>query len=248
MVPIQTFLILLGALVMLSSCSQKLPPHPGNDALALQSESDSPLNHRDPNPNAIIKPDGPGTDTVVSLLPSQLTLNLSGPNAAKLYQLLAIVPAVVSGDSAKVKQGVQFSCRQGDVLSDCTILIAFPNGEVKKEIDAGAVQKAAPEITQTPSSDGTILIYGSEKGPKAVISIFGEDAKTIFNNLVVSHERNLDLLPDATHALGVHRAAESVNCTQEANAATPTNYYYSCYLHLDLSNGSIDRVDPNDLD
>ncbi len=253
MVPIQTFLALLLGLAMVSGltgCTQKLPPHPGNDTLntAAVTPTPAPTNHRDTNPNPIVKPGSPDSKDILSIMTTEQSLELTGTEASKLYKLLAIAAEAAPGTDAslKIKQGSQFSCTQNDKNAYCDFRITFPSGLIKEVIAENAVKGAASEIAQEKDVGQSLAVSDPSDGPKASIFVKGDQAKAIFDALVGNgKEFNLDANND--YAPGIHRAGESVNCTKTALASAPTNFSYGCFIHVNLTKGSVDKVDPNNL-
>ena len=268
MIPMQTFLILLGALLFSSmGCSQRIPPH--SDAYREQQVA---LNHLIRNPGTNINVSVPGsTPTLISKKDSpdlitgsqylsqlELTLKLQGKDASYVYNLMAVeaVQVTENGVKKKIKTGLQSECSQDQksMVYECAIQMEALSGEVLPLIRHSELKKANPETTlQAIVPDDYLKIFtvnGAPEKSRLSLTVKFGIAETFF--LALSNQDEQILAESADFGVGAHRAGAHVNCLKqifktdhpEAKANVP---FYSCAIHLDGSNGSIDKVDKNNL-
>jgi hypothetical protein len=173
-----------------------------------------------------------------------MKLTLSGDDAKKIHQLLAIGVESGAGQSGDlVKSGRDFSCKRSGDKSSCEFLIRVPAGTFSIQREEGAIKKASPEAVQVKESDAYISVSDPSEGAKVRLQVLDEYAEKIFQALSV--QRTFDLTPDSVNGPGVRKAAAQVDCYQRSKSATPEQKTYDCHLFLDLSLGKMDDVDPS---
>lgn len=236
-------------------CSQKLPPHSVTDRLALQ---ETPRNQIDRNRNPEIKPNTPDAEqnplvtTFSQETKGTSKVLVSGRAADLLYHSLAIEATAVEG--ARFKQGLQYSCTESkDAKYACSIEVNFKNLAVAPVVSVESLKLAKPELALEAVSGDPYLMKILNL-PKLSLLLPNSLSEILFKAAVMDHSRIYDLGANGDFGAGLHLAGEEVNClrqvriTDHADLGIKANVpYFSCYLHLDPAQGSIDKVDPNSL-
>ena len=130
MIPFQTLLLLLAALIALSSCAQRLPPIPGGRGAVQNSANKTNTGNLPALANEV---------SIENSNAKDFELHLRGPDATILSQILAVKSV------ANVKQGTQMKCTRLANADECMVKIGTPDGVVAEMIPADQVQKAPPE-------------------------------------------------------------------------------------------------------
>jgi len=74
---------------------------------------------------------------------------------------------------------------------------------------------------------------------KARLWILGDDAKNIYDSIGVSE---LNLPADKVYSSNIEKSGSEADCYKQVPVTNPTAIWYSCYLYLDVSVGSIDKT------
>jgi hypothetical protein len=179
-----------------------------------------------------------------------IQLTLFGADAKKVYVLMGLAPESLTAsetNSARTKKtGRDFSCSRTSELYSCEFKIVLPRGTFNVIREEKDLLKAAPEGPQIAESNAYLTISSPDKKGKVRLQVLDADGEKIFKALQVS--TTFDLMPDQNHGPGVHKAGGQVNCIQSSTAAHPEHKLYACYLHLDTTLGSVDAIDPGQMD
>ncbi len=262
MVPYSTVLALLSLLMILTTgCTQKAPPRPGSMRSAQASGSPAPLNRRTENSDPIVKPTNapPTSDSTAPLstllldatAENEWKINLGGEDAAKLYHLMEVAPDKAQGSETFIKQGVQFVCAKSEEKVgskvtpnfDCIFEAVKEDGEISVKLPISKVKKSVPEMAQTPEITTYLKIFDASEGKKVRIFIAGDNARRLYDSLDLPNTRRFDVGADKFNAPGVRRAGKHVNCFSVPLLTAPEVPLYSCYIHLDLAQGTVDKID-----
>ena len=155
MVPVQTVFALLALLVLMSSCSQETPPHPGiSTTVASQTtsdlnkpvRSDPPINAQtSPTPSPVgpvvtppvVTIPGQSTETFVPLNASSGSINLFGSDAEQLFRLLPISSTPMPSARRPVsmnKLGNQINCKRDHVGYSCSFIVNYEDASIAEVV------------------------------------------------------------------------------------------------------------------
>ena len=254
MVPIQTVLILLSTLLILSSCSQKTPPH--SDVY-----NQSILNRRTPgttnvsaSPSPSIGPSvsptdspapigsGGGLKSFLKIEPrgsDSMSLMIEGGDAKTIYEMLAL--AAMPDPSAKditgyKKQGSHMNCTWGkDGSYHCESILVLATGSAAEQSPKDDLVPFAPSLRSwSPGLTPFLTLRDPSKGPSVRIAILGQSAASLFNALTVPEGA---LVPGGGFGPGAVREGEFLTCFKQTRADDYSNVSFSCYLYLDAVQG-----------
>jgi hypothetical protein len=259
MIPFQTILALLTLLMMLCSCSQVAPPHPGTTA---ESQTENTLNKPDRGTSGLPNADGSPTSTPTDAGPAaQLIdvqtiatdseglgkLSLNGPGAKTIYQLMAVAglaDPIGQHPLRMLKKGQQFSCQQSHAGFECDFLIQYADGSIANLQTPEEVVAFDPELTQPTPDTGneytlinTIRINAPSAGPKVRLSVLSDQAKVIYDALTLPE---VVLAADATYDVGGAKNGQGITCGKQTPKSDHVTTYY-CDIYMDTILGTIDK-------
>jgi hypothetical protein len=162
-------------------------------------------------------------------------LSLEGQDALTIYRLLAIQPEEAGG--VRWKRGRDFACARAKDRSFCEWRLHAPFGRIAELRPLEEVAPEQPEARQSALDTPYIGVPALEWGRKARIKIALGFAERIFESLSAT----------PVFEEGLRRIGEQVNCLKTREAGQGA-FQYGCYLRINLSNGTVDKADPDQQD
>jgi hypothetical protein len=168
---------------------------------------------------------------------------LEGADARRLHRLLGIAAEETEG--GLVKRGRDIRCFVMKSRSYCEWRWAAPFGNLEELQPLSRVVAAPPEGRQTAWETPYIGVASPEWGRRARIKIALGFAERIFDAL--SGARAMILPPGGGYEEGARRMGEQVNCLRTRRVGQET-FVHGCFFHLNLSNGAVDKTEPDQQD
>jgi hypothetical protein len=194
-------------------------------------------------PNGPLVADANSLELVAA--PGTVTVRLNGPDAGKVYRLLALAPEEASlnessSTQSRKKVGRDFQCFDRASRFSCEVVLDSAKGVVKGTREEDKLLRSAPEQAQLPESDAYITISGPDRPGKVRLQILEDHGKTLFESLEV--DAPVEVPATMEHGAGIRKIGEHIECRETAGLKTPETKEYACFISLDTTIGAIDRV------
>lgn len=171
---------------------------------------------------------------------------LKGPDAEKVYRLLALAPEEASlnesaSPQARKKVGRDFQCFERETRFSCEVLLDSGKGVVKSIREEDKLLRSAPERPQLAESDAYLTISGPDRPGKVRLRILADYGKTLFESLQV--ESPIEVPATAEHGAGLRKTGEHIECRETTSLIAPGTKSYDCFIPLDTTLGSVDKIE-----
>ncbi len=211
--------------------------------LSVTGATDTPVPSPVPNRVPVIKP---AADTRL-LMEDQgggvWRILLEGADARTLYRLLGVGAEAAEG--GRVKRGRDIQCHLLKSRSFCEWRWTAPFGRLEEWKPLAEVNSGDSEGPQLALDTPYLGVAAPEWGRRARIKIALGFAERIFEAL--SGARMFILPAAAGQEEGVRRMGEQVNCRKTRRAGQDA-FTHGCWFHVNLSNGAVDKADPDQQD
>ncbi len=254
MIPFQTVLALLSALVLLGSlsgCSQ-VPP-PGSAARAMRNGSTT----NNGKPPAKVFPTS--LELKAPNGASEWDLTLIGQDAARIYKSMSITGEVQGAQTSKI--GSDFSCgrdqQNGKVKFSCLIKVSAADGASIPIRPVDQVVRGQPEyVNQQYYKSDYIEQPIASTSPVVTMTVLFGNAKKIYENMLgiapfVPVQGGRDQLYSELYNVNFYRLGGNVSCSLQALKPDPNNIlvdqslFYTCKFKLNTKTGEMVKNQSN---
>lgn len=162
-------------------------------------------------------------------------VELSGPEAAALYQALQLKETNLDGGTEKA--GLNIHCRKYSADHLCDLYFNYRTG-------IAYTREFSPEdlsvpVLAVPYSGDHLLLEAPHSGRWGWLRIQGEDARALFYTLegpVVTKGGNTVWMPSQ------RKERANVACYRQAPRSNPSDIHYACSMFLNYSTGTISPI------